>query len=401
MSTHTQDVAQHIAPYLQELVDIRQDIHRHPELGLKEVRTSQLVADKLREWGIETDVGMAGTGVVGIIRGNRPGQRTIGLRADMDALPIIEETGVPYASETPGIMHACGHDGHTTMLLGAARYLAETRDFAGTVILIFQPGEEGCGGARKMVEDGLFEKYPCDAIYGMHNRPGMPLGQIGCRPGPIMAAGSWWQVKFKGTGGHGGGWAYKATDVTVAGGNFLAMVHSIISRNIPSSDTAVVSVGHVSSGVVTSPNVMPAEFLIAGIVRTFDSDINETMKRRITEIANGCAAMQGCEAEVTYWHKTYGVTNEAEQTKVATAAAQAVVGIENVMTDIPQTTGGEDFSEMMRVVPGTFSWIGNGTAPDGSVHIVHTPKYNFNDEAIPFGIRFWAEIVHTEMGMPA
>ena len=216
MTASSPDAAQHIAPYLDELVAIRRDIHAHPELGLKEYRTSKLVADKLQEWGIETDVGMAGTGVVGIIRGKRPGQKTIGLRADLDALPIIEETGVDYASRNDGIMHACGHDGHTTMLLGAARYLAETRDFAGTVVLIFQPGEEGCGGARKMVEDGLFEKYPCDAVYGLHNRPGMPVGKIGCRPGPLLASGSWWQVKFVGTGGHGGGWAYKATDVTVA-----------------------------------------------------------------------------------------------------------------------------------------------------------------------------------------
>lgn len=400
MTASSPDAAQHIAPYLDELVAIRRDIHAHPELGLKEYRTSKLVADKLQEWGIETDVGMAGTGVVGIIRGKRPGQKTIGLRADLDALPIIEETGVDYASRNDGIMHACGHDGHTTMLLGAARYLAETRDFAGTVVLIFQPGEEGCGGARKMVEDGLFEKYPCDAVYGLHNRPGMPVGKIGCRPGPLLASGSWWQVKFVGTGGHGGGWAYKATDVTVAGGNFLAMVHSIISRNIPSADTAVISVGHVSSGVVTSPNVMPAEFLVAGIARTFKSEINETVKRRITEIAEACAAMQGCKAEVSYWHKTHGVTNELEQTAVAAAAAAATVGDANVISDIPQSTGGEDFSEMMRVVPGTFSWIGNGTAPDGSVHMVHTPKYNFNDDVIPVGVKFWSEIVRAELDVP-
>lgn len=400
MINGTQDVIDHIKPYMHELVAIRHDIHSHPELGLKEVRTSKLVADKLIEWGIETETGLAGTGVVGIIKGNRPGQRTIGLRADLDALPILEDTGVPYASKNEGIMHACGHDGHTTMLLGAARYLAETRDFAGTVILIFQPGEEGCGGARKMIEDGLFEKYPCDAIYGLHNRPGMPAGQLGCRPGPLMAAGDWWQVKFIGTGGHGGGWAHEATDVTVSAGNFLVAVHTIISRQIRSQDSAVISVGHATSGVVTSPNVMPPEFLVAGIARTFLPEVRTIVEQRIREVAESCALLQGCTAEVKYWPKTKGVTNEVEQAGVAQAAGTRAVGFDNFITDIPPTTAGEDFSEMMHVIPGAFSWIGNGTPEDGIVHMVHTPKYNFNDDAIPVGINYWASIVQEELGVP-
>lgn len=391
-------VQHHIAPYLEELVAIRRDIHAHPEMGMEEKRTSAIVAAKLRAWGVEVTENVGGPGVVGVVRGNRPGQRAIGLRADMDALPIHEQTGLPHASTNPGVMHACGHDGHTTMLLGAARYLAESRDFAGTVVLIFQPAEEGRGGARAMVRDGLFERFPCDAIYGLHNRPGLAIGKFAVRPGPVMAAGDRWRVTFHGTGGHGGSTPHLSTDVTVAGGHFLTGIQSIVSRNVAARDTAVLSVGYAQSGSGEAPNVMPSEFVVGGVCRTFDTNVRAILKDRIQTLAEHFAAANGCRAEVEYWQSGFAVINETGPAEAAAAAARAVAGDENFIADMPPSTGGEDFAEMMQVVPGCMSLIGNGADEPRQSPRLHTPLYDFNDDAIPFGVAFWAGVVKRELG---
>lgn len=387
-----------IRPYLDELKSIRQDIHKHAELGLEEVKTSALVARKLRDWGIEVTEGVGKTGVVGVVYGKREGKRSVGLRADMDALPLSEETGLSYQSAHEGVMHACGHDGHTAMLLGAARYLSETRDFAGTVVLIFQPAEEGRGGARAMIEDGLFQRFPCDAIYGLHNRPGLSVGHIGIRSGPVMAAGDRWRVSFQGTGGHGGSTPHLATDVSVPAGHFLLGVQSIVSRNVAARDTAVLSVGYAESGARGAPNVMPAEFAIGGVCRTFDLAVRQILQNRIKDLAENLAQAHGCTAKVEYWRSGYAVINAPGPSAVASAAAVAAVGSDRVHGDIPPSTGGEDFAEMMQVVPGCVGLIGNGADGDKLAPRLHTPHYDFNDEAIPYGIAYWSAIVAQELG---
>lgn len=391
-------VIEHITANLDELTAIRRDIHAHPELGMEETRTSALVAQKLESWGIETITGIGKTGVLGIIKGNKPGQRMIGLRADMDALPIHETTGLPYASRNEGVMHACGHDGHTAMLLGAARYLAETRDFGGTAVMIFQPAEEGRGGARAMVEDGLFERFPCDAIFGMHNRPGMPIGQMAARSGPVMAAGDRWRVTFRGTGGHGGANPHLSTDVTVAAGHFLLGIQTIVSRNVAPLDTAVLSVGHAAAGAIDGPNVMPAEFLVAGVCRSYLPHVRETLKTRISELAHAIATSQGCTAEVDYWRSGFAVINAEAPAASAVTAAIAAVGADHFIADLPPSTGGEDFAEMMRVIPGCMSNLGNGADGDTPAPRLHTPLYDFNDAAIPYGVAFWTGVVDAELG---
>ena len=382
-----------------ELRELRRDLHAHPELGMEEKRTSALVAEKLREWGIEVVEGIGRLGVVGVIHGRKPGQRMIGLRADMDALPITETSGVPYSSISPGLMHACGHDGHTAMLLGAARVLSSAPDFAGTVVLIFQPAEEGRGGARAMVEDGLFDRFPCDAIYGLHNRPGLPTGHFATRTGPIMAAGDRWCVTFRGSGGHGGSTPHLASDLTVVAGQFLLGVQTIVSRNIASRDIAVVSVGHIQAGRIDAPTVMPSELIVAGVCRTFEESVRLTVQRRIRELAENLAAAYGCTSEFTNRQSGHTVRNADEPTKVASAAAIATAGEQNFNGDVAPSTGGEDFAEMMMVVPGCMSLIGNGSdRPDVSSPRLHQPDYDFNDDAIPHGVRFWCNVVREELG---
>ncbi|MES2710977.1 MAG: amidohydrolase, partial [Pseudomonadota bacterium] len=273
----TRSVIDAVAAWQPELATIRQDIHAHPELGMEEVRTSGLVAEHLRNWGIETTTGVGKLGVVGTIRGTRPGQRVIGLRADMDALPIPEATGVPYASQNPGLMHACGHDGHTTMLLGAARWLAENRDFAGTVHLIFQPAEEGRGGAKAMLDDGLFDRFPCDAVYGLHNKPTIPAGQFSTRPGPALAAADRFTVTFHGTGGHGGSAPHLASDITIVQAHFVLALQTIIGRNVPAVDSAVISVGAIQGGSLQGANVMPADLTVTGTSRSYTPVVRDLL----------------------------------------------------------------------------------------------------------------------------
>ena len=290
-----------IKTFAPELIEIRQDIHKHPETRFEEVRTAGLVAEKLRGWGIEVAEGVGKTGVVGTLKGNRPGQRAIGLRADMDALFIEEANEFPHASIVPGKMHACGHDGHTTMLLGAARYLAGARDFAGTVHFIFQPAEEAGTGAPAMIADGLFDRFPCDSVYGLHNSPGLPVGKFATREGPMLAGSDFWGVTFTGTGGHGGSSPHLATDATVVLGYFLLGVQTILPRNLHPTESAALSVGHVSGGAYNSPNVMPSKIVVRGTARYFRTEAQAVIRRRLRqELAKTLAATHGCAPRLDY-----------------------------------------------------------------------------------------------------
>jgi hippurate hydrolase len=386
-----------IEAVLPEVVAIRRDIHAHPELGREERRTSALVAQKLREWGIEVAEHVGGFGVVGTLRGKRPGQGAIGLRADMDALALFEQTSLPYASTNSGRMHACGHDGHTAMLLGAAKVLAADPDFAGTVQLIFQPAEEGLGGAQAMLQDGLFERFPCDAVYGMHNMPGVEVGRIAFRKGPFMAGSGRWKVRFSGTGGHGGNSAHLASDLSVVLATYITLLQTVVSRNVPSIETAVVSVGHVQGGSPESLNVMPAELVVGGTMRAFTPAIQFLLETRISELAELAARSQGASAKVEMWWNAIPLVNPGPQVHTATMAARSAVGSEQVDEDAVPVTGGEDFAFMMQAKPGAFVFLGNGAAEDGSVLALHTPHYDFNDAALPHGIAYWISLVRQEL----
>jgi amidohydrolase len=378
-----------------ELRELRRDLHAHPELGFQEVRTSQLVAGKLRAWGVDVVEGVGGTGVVGTIRGSRLGSRTVGLRADMDGLSLAEQSGLPYASRTPGVMHACGHDGHTAVLLGAARHLAGDPDFAGTVHLIFQPAEEGLGGASAMIKDGLFQRFPCDAVYGLHTGPGLPVGVIATATGPLMAAAGTFEVTFGGAGGHGGQGAHLTADLMVLQANFVMALQTVVARDVPAVESAVISVGHISAGSAAAPNVMPAAVSLSGTVRCFSKDIQALLDRRIEQLAGSLAAAYGATAAASVNWITPPLINPPEQ---ATIVARAAVGEGNVITTMPPVTGGEDFAFMMDETPGAFVFLGNGASPDGTVHNVHTPTYDFNDDALPTGVTFWAHLVSQQLG---
>ena len=391
-------VTEELKRYEPELIAIRHDIHRHPEVGFEEMRTAKLVADRLRGWGVEVTEGIAKTGVVGTVKGKRAGQRAIGLRADLDALHIREATGLDYSSETPGKMHACGHDGHTTMLLGAARYLAAHPDFGGTVHFIFQPAEEGLGGGRVMVEEGLFDRFPVDAVYGMHNSPGLPVGKFSTRVGPFLAASDSWTVRFRGTGGHGGSGAHLATDPTISQAHFVLALQTIIGRNVPAIETAVVSVGHIAGGDFGSPNIIPSEIVVRGTSRSYKPEIRDLLQKRITELAHSLAGAYGCTADVDYERRYPPLVTHAEQTAISVAAASALVGAENVSDNAPPRTGAEDFSYMLLARPGGFVMIGNGVEPDGSFHNVHTPRYDFNDKILTLGASYWVSLVQQELG---
>jgi amidohydrolase len=397
-TTMSNKVIDELKTYEPELIAIRHDIHRHPEIGFEENRTAAIVAEKLRGWGIEVTEGVAKTGVVGTLKGRKPGQRAIGLRADLDALNIREVPSHDYPSEVPGKMHACGHDGHTTMLLGAARYLAQNPDFGGTVRFIFQPAEEGLGGGRLMVEEGLFDRFPADAVYGMHNMPGMAVGTFHTRVGAMMAASDTWNVTFRGTGGHGGAGAHLATDATIPQAHFVLALQTIIGRNVPAIQTAVISVGHISGGDRGAPNIIPSEVLVTGTARSYDPKISLLMERRMRELATSLAAAHGCTAEVVYDRRYPPLITHAEQTAVSVAAAAALVGQDHVVADTSPVTGSEDFSFMLEARPGGFMFIGNGIASDGTFHNVHTPQYDFNDEILTLGAAYWVSLVGQELG---
>jgi hippurate hydrolase len=367
-----------------ELTAFRRDLHAHPELGMAEHRTAEKVATALEALGIEVHRGIGGTGVVGVLRNGR-GNRAIGLRADMDALPLQELNDVPYRSGTPGVMHACGHDGHTTMLLGAAKYLAETRNFDGIVHFIFQPGEEGCGGALAMLEDGLFERFPCDAIYGMHNRPGMPVGQYAVRSGPTAAGGAFFDITITGKGAHGAR-PETSIDPVLTACHVTTALQSIVSRNIAPRDQAVVSVTKVVGG--DAYNVIPETAVISGTARFFSRAVSGQIEEGLRRLAEGVAAGFGATASLDYRLIFAPTINQEEQAEDYAAAMVELVGEENIMRDPPPGMGSEDFSFMMEKVPGAYVHVGNG---EGAMP--HNPRYQFNDEAIPYGAGLYARIV--------
>jgi len=381
-----------------ELIAIRRDIHKHPETAFEENRTSDIVAERLTAWGIPIHRGLAKTGVVGTLKGKRPGQRVIGLRADMDALNLQEKNGFAHCSVNPGKMHACGHDGHTAMLLGAARHLAGNPDFAGIVHFIFQPAEESEGGARVMIEEGLFDKFPCDAVYGMHNMPGLPVGQFAIRPGPLTAASDTWTVTIKGTGGHGA-MPDQGTDPTMPAAQFVLATQTIIGCNVPPNDTAVLSVGHIAAGNYNAANVIPATVTIRGTARSYAPATRDLLERRLGELARSLAAAHGCEAEYHYLRRYPPVVNTKEQTEVAVAAAGMTGGAAKVGTACSPNTGGEDFAFMLQKKPGAYIMIGNGGDANGGCAHVHTPLYDFNDEILTMGTAYWVNLVSKELGV--
>jgi amidohydrolase len=379
------------AELLPEITQWRRDLHENPEILFETHRTSALVAEKLRAFGCDEVVtGLGRTGVVGVIRGRTDtGGKVIGLRADMDALPIHEQTGLDYASKTPGAMHACGHDGHTAMLLGAAKYLSETRNFDGTVVVIFQPAEEGGGGGREMCKDGMMTRFGIQEVYGMHNWPGRPLGSFAIRPGAFFAATDQFEIEIEGKGGHAAK-PHETVDSTVVASHVVLALQSIVSRNADPVGQIVVSVTSIESSS-TAFNVIPQRVQLKGTVRTMASDLRALAETRLTAIAEGTAAALGAVARVTY-HRGYPVmVNHEEQTAFAAQVATAVSGS---CGEAPLVMGGEDFAYMLEERPGAYILVGNG---EGAA--VHHPEYNFNDEAIPAGCSWWAGIVEQRMPM--
>ncbi|MDI3309149.1 MAG: M20 aminoacylase family protein [Acetobacteraceae bacterium] len=377
----------HIRRFHEELTAIRRDIHAHPELGLEEHRTAELVARKLEEWGIEVHRGIGGTGVVGVLRAGN-GDRSIGLRADIDALPIEEANDLPYRSQVPGRMHACGHDGHTTMLLGAAKYLAETRAFNGTVHFIFQPGEEGCGGALAMLRDGLFERFPCNAIYGMHNHPGMPVGRYAIRPGAAMAGGAFFDITVTGKGSHGAR-PEASIDPVLTACHITAALQSIVSRNLSPREPAVISVTRVVGG--EAYNVIPQTATISGTARFFSRETGKQIEDGLRRVAAGVAAGFGASAELDFRLIFAPTINAPEQTEALAAAAAELVGEDQVERGKEPAMASEDFSFMLEQVPGAYIHLGNGEGAP-----VHNPHYDFNDAALPFGAALYARVVERE-----
>jgi hippurate hydrolase len=389
-----------ILAFQTELEQIRRDIHAHPELCYEEQRTSDVVAARLSEWGIPVVRGLGVTGVVGIIK-NGSSDRAIGLRADMDALPMQELNTFDHASRHPGKMHACGHDGHTAMLLGAAHYLSRHRNFDGTVYLIFQPAEEGGAGARKMIEDGLFEQFPMEAVYGMHNWPGLPAGSFGVIPGPMMASSNEFRVVVKGKGAHAAQ-PHRGIDPVMVAVQIAQGWQTIISREKNPLETAVLSITQIHAGSAT--NVIPDEAVLIGTVRTFSTEVLDLIERRMEEIANGVAAGFNASVDFGFKRNYPPLVNHPEQTAFAVEAMRAVVGEKNVNTAVEPTMGAEDFAFMLQAKPGCYVFIGNG---DGEHRAgghglgpcqLHNGSYDFNDQLLPIGASFWARLV--EMRLP-
>ena len=369
-----------------ELARIRRDIHVHPELGFEENRTSDLVAAKLAEFGCEVHRGLAKTGVVGSLRrGNAP--RSIGLRADMDALPIQERNEFAHRSAHDGKMHACGHDGHTTMLLGAAKYLAETRNFEGAVHFIFQPAEEALGGGRVMVEEGLFDQFPCDAVFALHNKPGLPLGHMATRPGPLLAASDSWDIRIAGRGSHAAH-PHLGTDPFVIGAEIVLALQTIVSRNVDPVESAVVTVGFMKGG--TTYNVIPDALHIGGTTRSFRPQVRDLLERRIAELARGIAAAHGATAALDYRRRYPPTVNHAAEAAFAAEVAAEICGADKVSQSYPPSMGAEDFSYMLNARPGAMLWLGNGPGEGGC--LLHNPNYDFNDDALPIGASFFVRL---------
>ncbi|HEV7457419.1 MAG TPA: M20 aminoacylase family protein [Roseococcus sp.] len=382
-------VLNRIAEFHPEMTEWRQDFHRHPELGFEEVRTSGIVAQKLREFGCDEVVtGIAKTGVVGVIHGAKgPTGRAIGLRADMDALPILEATGLPHASTIPGKMHACGHDGHTAMLLGAAKYLAETRNFDGTVYVIFQPAEEGGGGGGVMVQEGLFTRFPMERVFGLHNWPGAPTGTFLWREGPVMAAVAGLEITVTGKGGHGA-LPFQTVDPIVASAAIIQALQTIVARNLDAADAGVITIGSIHAG--EAGNVIPEVVKMTGTARWFLPEVGDLLERRFKEIVTGVAASLGATAEPVFRRAYPATINEGESTRLAVRAAETIAGAAAVQHMAKPTMGAEDFAFMLEAKAGSYLMLGGARGPhDASVH---HPMYDFNDEILPIGASWWSTL---------
>lgn len=385
-------IVNRIADFHDDMTAWRRDLHQHPEIAFEEERTADFVARSLEGWGIEVHRGIARTGVVGVLHGRQDNGRRIALRADMDALPMTEENDVPHASKVPGKMHGCGHDGHTTMLLGAARYLAENPDFAGTVYFFFQPAEEAGGGAKVMIDDDLFERFPAETVWGLHNAPNVPAGQIALRPGASMAAADTFEITVEGKGGHAAR-PHDCVDPIAAANQLYMALQTVVSRNTDPVKSAVISVTQFNAGEVN--NVIPARATLAGTARTFDPDVRDMIERRIGEVCAAIGEACGARVGLVYERGYPPLVNHEAESQVARQAAAAVVGEPNVHDDFPPLMGAEDFAYMLEAKPGCYIWLGGAGGP--SPYYVHHPRYDFNDEILPIGASYWVQLVQATL----
>ena len=389
----------HIAAFHPEITAFRRDLHAHPELGFEEVYTASRVKQALQLCGVdEIHTGIGQTGLVALIRGQRTTSgKMIGLRADMDALPMTEHNDFAWKSAKPGLMHGCGHDGHTAMLVAAARYLAETRAFDGTAVLIFQPGEEGFAGAQAMIDDGLFARFPVQSVYGMHNWPAMRPGTIGLNPGPMMAAADRIQIDIIGRGGHGAH-PHQTIDPVLVAGHIITAVQSIVSRNVKPIDSAVISLCALQAGDMTAMSVIPGSARLMGTVRTFKPEVQALIEQRLGELCSGIAQSFGASAQVTFERRYPPTINTPAEAQFAGDVAESLVGAANVVRDLEPSMGAEDFSFMLRVKPGAYMRLGQGEANGVGGCFLHNSRYDFNDEVLPLGAALHASLV--EQGMP-
>ncbi|MGL4233088.1 MAG: amidohydrolase [Casimicrobium sp.] len=387
-------VADAIRAFHGELTEIRRDIHSNPEHAYKEHRTAALVAERLKSYGVdEVHTGVGGTGVVGVIKGSRAGDRNVGLRADMDCLAMSEETKLPWASKNKGYMHACGHDGHTTMLLGAAKYLAKTRNFSGNVFCVFQPAEEGQAGAKAMLDDGLLTRFPIHAFYGLHNAPWVPLGKMAVRNGAMMAAADRIEIVIEGKGGHGGMPQFSA-DPILAAGHVLTAIQTIASRNVDPADSVVVSICAIEGGVMNTFNVIPREVRMIGTVRTYRKETQALVMQKLDQIvANTCAAF-GSTGRVNFMNGYPATINHKREAELSAEVGREVFGADNVITEIFPNTGGEDFAFFLEAVPGAYIWVGQKT---DTSYPIHHSCYDFDDRIIPSGAGLLAAIAEREL----
>ena len=383
-------IVNRVADLHDEITEWRRDLHAHPELQYDVHRTAGSVSERLKSFGCDDVVaGIGRTGVVGVIRGRKPGAKVIGMRADMDALPIEEATTVAYKSTVPGKMHACGHDGHTAMLLGAAKYLAETRNFAGTAVVIFQPAEEGGAGARAMMDDGLFDRFGIEQVFGMHNYPGMPIGQFAIRSGPMMASTDTISIDLEGVGGHAA-WPHFGVDTVLVGAQIVNQLQSIVARNVDPLQAAVISICMFQAG--HADNVIPQQAKLRGTARALSPKVRDLLQKRVREVVEGTARAYGAKAELTYTTGYPVLVNEELKTAFAAGVACEVAGKDKVNTDCAPLMGAEDFAFMLQERPGAFIYIGNGNSAQ-----LHNPAYDFNDEAIPVGTSYWVRLAETAL----
>jgi amidohydrolase len=389
---NTMPIVNRVADLHAEITAWRRDIHAHPELLYDVHRTAASVADKLKTFGCDDVVtGIGRTGVVGVIRGRKTGAKVVGLRADMDALPIEEATNLPYKSTVLGKMHACGHDGHTAMLLGAAKYLAETRNFAGAAVVIFQPAEEGGAGARAMLRDGLLERFGIEEVFGMHNYPGLPVGEFAIRPGPMMASTDSIHIELEGVGGHAA-WPHRGVDTILVGAQIVNQLQSIVARNVDPLDAAVISICVFQGG--QAENVIPQQVRLRGTARSLSAKVRELLQQRVREVVEGTARLYGAKAQLTYTTGYPVLVNDEGRTGFAAAVAREIAGNDKVNDAAPPLMGAEDFAYMLQERPGAFIYVGNGDSAG-----LHNPAYDFNDEAIPIGTSYWVRLAETALAV--